>query len=371
MRITAPQMGTLKYMLDDLIGRIGAEHIPPPSTTSKTLELGSRYAPEFSCLPLKITIGNFIEAINNGADTLLMAGGCGPCRFGYYAQIQQEILKNMGLDFKMIVIEPPKSSLIKFVSAFKSIAPDKSILKIYRSIKISFKKSQAIDLLERKLLECRPFEIEKGSVEKAYKKSVKMLSGAFLEKDIETIGKEALEEIESVPLDMSRDVLRVGLVGEFYLMLEPFVNFDIEKWLGQRGVYIERSVYTSDWIGPGRANPISQFSDLEARTEAEPYLAHSVGGEGQVTIGHVVHFAKRKFDGVIHLFPFTCMPETIAKSILPKVSKEMDIPVLSIVVDEQTGKAGLVTRLEAMLDLMNSRKEKSMAQQEDKVCVAS
>jgi predicted nucleotide-binding protein (sugar kinase/HSP70/actin superfamily) len=352
-------MGTLRYILDDLIVRLGQEHLPPPNTTSKTVELGVRHSPEFSCLPLKITIGNFIEAIERGTDVLLMAGGCGPCRFGYYAQIQQEILKNMGLKFDMVVVEPPRVHPIQFVKMIRKIAPDKSIKQIYDAIKLSYKKSQAVDLLERKLLEGRPFEIEKGSVEKAYKKSLKILSKAFSAEEIEQASKTAAENIDSVPKDPTREVLKIGLVGEFYLMLEPYVNFDVEKWLGERGVYIERSVYTSDWIGPVRKNPISGLEDDAVKKAAEPYLSHSVGGEGQVTIGHVVHFAERKFDGVLHIFPFTCMPETIAKSILPKVSKDKNIPVLSIVVDEQTGKAGIITRLEAMLDLMISRRRKA------------
>ena len=29
-----------------------------------------------------------------GADTILMAGGCGPCRFGYYSQLHREILRD-------------------------------------------------------------------------------------------------------------------------------------------------------------------------------------------------------------------------------------------------------------------------------------
>ena len=57
------------------------------------------------------------------------------------------------------------------------------------------------------------------------------------------------------------------------------------------------------------------------------------------------------YDGIVQLLPFTCMPDTIAKSILPAVSKAEDMPVLTLIVDEQTGKAGVHTRLEAFLDL--------------------
>ena len=38
-----------------------------------------------------------------------MAGRCGTiCRFGYYGIVQKEILKNLGFEFKMIILEPPR-----------------------------------------------------------------------------------------------------------------------------------------------------------------------------------------------------------------------------------------------------------------------
>ena len=79
----------------------------PPPTSRRTVELGVRNAPEFACFPLKLNLGNFLEAREMGADTVLMAGGIGPCRFGYYAQVQREILADMGAAMEMVVLEPP------------------------------------------------------------------------------------------------------------------------------------------------------------------------------------------------------------------------------------------------------------------------
>jgi predicted nucleotide-binding protein (sugar kinase/HSP70/actin superfamily) len=50
------------------------------------------------------------------------------------------------------------------------------------------------------------------------------------------------------------------------------------------------------------------------------------------------------------------MPEVIAKNIMPKVSKNVDMSVLTLAYDEQTGEAGIVTRLEAFIDLLRYRK---------------
>ena len=54
------------------------------------------------------------------------------------------------------------------------------------------------------------------------------------------------------------------------------------------------------------------------------------------------------------------MPEIVAQNILPKVSKEEDIPVMSLVLDEQTGKAGYITRIEAFIDLIKRKANKKL-----------
>jgi len=55
------------------------------------------------------------------------------------------------------------------------------------------------------------------------------------------------------------------------------------------------------------------------------------------------------------------MPEIITRSIAPQVSKEYDMPFLSLVIDEQTGEAGYKTRLEAFVELLKRKKEKEVA----------
>jgi predicted nucleotide-binding protein (sugar kinase/HSP70/actin superfamily) len=51
------------------------------------------------------------------------------------------------------------------------------------------------------------------------------------------------------------------------------------------------------------------------------------------------------------------MPEIVSKSILPTISKDKNFPILTLIVDEMTGEAGYITRLEAFLDLLERRKD--------------
>ncbi len=82
-----------------------------------------------------------------------------------------------------------------------------------------------------------------------------------------------------------------------------------------------------------------------------------IGGHAVECIGEAVTASAVGFDGAIQILPMGCMPEIVSKSILPTISKEMNFPVMSLVVDDMTGEAGYVTRIEAFLDLLERRRQ--------------
>ena len=92
MRVTVPHMGNLHIPVKAIFQKLDVDLVMPPVNNQRTLSLGSRYSPEGLCIPFKMTLGNFIEAAELGANTLLMPGGYGICRLGYYNKIQQQIL---------------------------------------------------------------------------------------------------------------------------------------------------------------------------------------------------------------------------------------------------------------------------------------
>jgi predicted nucleotide-binding protein (sugar kinase/HSP70/actin superfamily) len=51
------------------------------------------------------------------------------------------------------------------------------------------------------------------------------------------------------------------------------------------------------------------------------------------------------------------MPEIVAGSIMPSVTKDYDIPVLTLVMDEITGEAGYITRIDAFVDMLRRRRQ--------------
>jgi predicted nucleotide-binding protein (sugar kinase/HSP70/actin superfamily) len=142
-------------------------------------------------------------------------------------------------------------------------------------------------------------------------------------------------------------------------LLDPFTNQEIEKTLGDLGVEVQRQIFFSDWLEhvlqPSFLYKKESHRERSVRY-AEKYMKRAIGGETIETVGDTVFAAKNGIDGVIHIMPFSCMPEIVSQNILAKVSREEDIPVMTLVLDEQTGKAGYQTRIEAFIDLVKRKK---------------
>ncbi|NLD48470.1 MAG: CoA protein activase, partial [Clostridiaceae bacterium] len=148
MRITFPHMGNtyiiVKAMLDDL----GIDYVIPPFNNKRSLETGTKLAPELACLPLKINLGNYIEAFECGADTILITGGCGPCRFGYYCEMSREILADNGYNMDFITLDVPRGDLKKFLTNIKRLKGNTSLFKVLKIIKNTTMVSKKVDELE-------------------------------------------------------------------------------------------------------------------------------------------------------------------------------------------------------------------------------
>jgi len=166
--------------------------------TKRTLQLGSRYAPEGACLPLKINLGNFIEAQELGADTVVMAGGVGPCRIGYYSQVQREILQDLGYNLEMLVFEPPDVHWREVWEKVKKINP-KPLLPTLRAIWLAWKKACALDALEEKLHWLRPRELNRGEGDALFSRFLKEIEEAEEVREVKGITERYLKQYGSDP----------------------------------------------------------------------------------------------------------------------------------------------------------------------------
>ena len=62
---------------------------------------------------------------------------------------------------------------------------------------------------------------------------------------------------------------------------------------------------------------------------------------------------KKRIDGAIQLSAFNCGCDSVIKEFIAEEFKQAKIPYLSLMIDEHTGEAGLLTRIEAFLDSLS------------------
>lgn len=365
MKLTFPHMGNIFIVAKAFLDTLKIDYIIPPFITKKTLEIGTSIAPEMACLPLKITLGTLIQAHNMGADTILMTGGHGPCRFGYYCEMQREILKDAGYDMKSMTLEMPDKGFSELIHRMKELSGGYHFFRLIKAAWYATRVSVMVDRLEIQMYKTRATEKTKGETKKIYK--------AFQDKVLNTKGareiikliKSSSQAFNTVEKDLSYKPLKIGIVGEIYTTNDPHTSFNIQEKLADMGVEVLRKVTVSEWIVEhiikGGLHLPRNMSFAKA---AKPYLPTMIGGHAQETIGNAVLFAQQGFDGVIQIYPLACMPEVVAQSILPQVEKDYGIPILTLIIDEMTGEAGYVTRLEAFVDLLKLRKERKNSSNE-------
>ena len=110
--ISFPHLGDYSVPIKFFISHLTEIEVQcSPPITKQTIELGDKYSPSDVCVPFKYNLGNFIESLNNGATILFQAGG--GCRYRYYAELQEKILRDMGYQFTFIKLTTKERIYIK------------------------------------------------------------------------------------------------------------------------------------------------------------------------------------------------------------------------------------------------------------------
>lgn len=357
-----PHFGSLTYVFESLMDELGVNYIVPNKPSKRTTELGARYAPEFVCTPFKLTLGTFIEMLDKGANTLGMGGCNSYCRFGYYWPVQKLILEDLGYkDFRFVHIdyENPWSILRTLELESNGLNTRQTI----RAFRVTWVKNRLTDLIDQLVYRYRALEKEKGLTDRVAKKLYRRV--------VETKGFSEIRKLQQeipgifdreIDTEDDQDRLKIVITGEIYVILEPALNLDVGRKLNDLGVIVECPITIRRFIDvEQKLNPFKKMHFLQARELGEPYVACRIGGETQENLGDIIYYKNHGFDGMVHLYPFTCMPEIITRAIAPEISQKHDMPFLSLVVDEHTGEAGFQTRLEAFVDLLQRKKDRQFA----------
>lgn len=353
-------MGNTGIALAGALRLLGAEVIVPPYSTEKTLNLGSRHSPEVVCLPYKLVLGNYLEAIHAGAEAVLMIDSPGTCRLGQYSGSARNAIKDMGYNVKFINFDLYKGKLIEVYNGFKEASGNTNPVDLFRAIHLALIKIELMDKLDHMASFYRARELNSGSAQKIYINSIINLDMANSPSECYKAFKTTRKLYETIPVNKHKQVLHVDLTGEIYVVIDKFSNMDIENELGKLGVHVHRKINLSDWTNTFLKPSLLKFNEThgeKVKRFAKEFIKRDVGGDALESIGDTLNASYNLTDGVIHLLPFTCMPEIISQNILSNVTRSRNIPVLSLVLDEFTGRAGFITRLEAFVDLIERKRE--------------
>ncbi|MEO0108129.1 MAG: hypothetical protein ABIK62_03020 [candidate division WOR-3 bacterium] len=346
MIVAFPYFGTGTIALRMFFQDLGARVMLPPVPTRRTLELGVLHSPEQICLPFKITLGSLIEAAELGAEALFMAAGTRKCRFGYYHLLQETILARLhpNVRFYGLAQYSVTDFVFRRVPEIFGISPRRVAVAVANLLR----RSALIAEFDRQVRRLRALDFPRA--EAAIGQGLRMLERIAQAGCIPSVRRDLRRLFNT---GQKRPEMRIALIGEVYLLSEPFANLDIERQLGRLGVEVvlERSLYNHL-----RHLLKSEFRFIQTALYARRYIQESPGGEVVKTLGEAVRQARAGVGGIVHIFPFTCMPENMALEILQKIGRDYRVPVMSLSFDEHTGQAGLVTRLEAFVDVVRRQR---------------
>ena len=351
--ITFPHLGDYYIPISYLVKKATrCKVIIPPPITKKTIELGSIHSPDYVCVPFKYNLGNFIESLDIGANVILQAGG--GCRYGYYAELQEKILKDLNYDFEFVnFIQNNHVSLISIYKYAKSINKHLNIFNYTYYLVNTFLMIIIMDKLSNYPRENMGFELEKNSFINTEKQLFKELKQEKQNpiKILKTYFKYK-KKYKKIPINKPKNCLKVGLVGELYSLMEPYCSNNVERKLARKGVEVHRFTTLTYLLIQ------KKFKLKRYLKKGKKYLKYHLGADATESVVLSQELAQKGYDGIIHIKSFGCTPEINAMPILERISNDYNIPIIYFSFDSQDSEVAINTRLEAFYDMIVQKKEK-------------
>ncbi len=305
---------------------LGAEVIVSPATTETTLARGAARVVADTCLPVKVFMGHVIS----------LTGKCDCVFIPALRSVSRKTIncaKFLGLPDMTRAVVPEAPPILD---------PD-----------IDFQKGKAF--LYRQIYELgEHFTHNALRIRSAAGRAVKSLedyNNLMVREQLTP--PEAISHLEGNPTPVARDFgnpskLTVAVVSHPYLLHDPFLNHRLIRKLRDMGCRV---------LTP----------EMAPHREKEAALVRTMGAvywtlEEEI-IGAGMYYAGRAdVDGVIGVMAFGCGPDSLMIDMINRRSREQGkAPFMSISIDEHTAEAGLITRLEAFVDMTLRRKAKRAA----------
>ena len=356
MRLTYPRLGDAHIYGRLLFQEIGMELIIPDPNSQRGLERGSSISPEDICLPFKLMVDNLISAWEKGADTVIMPATMGPCRLGEYAEVLKVVLDNNGYRYNWILLDSISAvGLNELKKRLALIIKDSNSnsSEIIKALKGVYTVIKEFEKLEKKARISSGYEKQPGRSKEIVNKCRRGLARATSIDQALGILEKSHNSLNSIEIDEFKQPIKIILTGEIFTCIDSFGNHNIEEKLMDMGVSFEKTISIGWWIDNTIINPLGGYFSNKRFNEYMPYC---IGGYAKETVSGIYRYKKQNFDGIIQILPVGCMPEIVAKSVFDGLSRDENLPVLSIVFDEMVGEAGYITRIEAFIDMLMRRK---------------
>ena len=349
--ISFPHMGNYYIPISYLVKKITkCKVLIPPKITKKTIELGSRYSPDYVCAPFKYNLGNYIEAIEKGANIILQAGG--GCRYGYYAELQEQILKDLGYNFEFInLLKNNHISLLKLYKVSKRINPKINIFKYLYYLIQGLLIIITMDKLDKYLREYMGLEENKGSfekLEKRYKNEINKDNLSIIK--ILKLYYKYKKLYKEIPI-REDNKLEILLIGELYSLMDMEASNNLERNLIKEGIKVYRYTNLTYLL------IIKRFMRNILLFKGRKYLKYTLGADGTESVVHALEHSKKGIDGIIHIKSFSCVPEINAMPTLSKISDDYNLPILYLSFDGENNISNIDTKIEAFKDMIKAKKQ--------------
>lgn len=300
-------------------------------TNSKIVEEGSKYAIDEICIPLKLYYGHVFNLIRQGIDYLFIPRYISTT-FGTYM-----CPKFLGLPdlVRGTIDNVPKIIELEIDLRKKP--------KFYSTYETGRKLNQPIH-----------------KIIKAYEKAVKFYKNFrnLMEKNFsfqEAIRLMNRDPSEIPPKEEENRLATIALIGHGYNIHDPFINMDLIKKLKNMKV----KVITLENL------PVNIFKMTIITNTLKNYWSN----EEEILSAINYLFEKKEIDGIIFICSFCCGPDSLIDEIITRDAKAINLPYICLVLDEHSGQAGVITRIEAFVDMIMRKKKMIKLGEMEKVMI--
>jgi len=299
---------------------LGAEVVLSSRTTKGILDKGIKQSVDEACLPVKLFFGHVID-LKDRVDYIFIP--------------------------RMVSVERKAYICPKFLGLPDMVRHNVPGLPPIIDVTVNMSRKES-NLYKSFAEVGRIFTKNPMTIKRAYKKGLEELDRFERLNRLGLLPHETIEQMEqglvaqnftpAYPREMT-----IALVGHGYNIYDAYISMNIIEKLRDMGV----RVVTADNIGS---------CTIEESVEVLPKRLFWTLGKKM--IGSAFHFMRSdNIDGIIHVASFGCGPDSFTGEIIERhLRRKKRVPFLNLTLDEHTGEAGVITRLEAFVDMIKWRR---------------